>query len=304
MTNVVKGIVKCARCGRESIQLFVFSVNYRLGRVEDNDKLARYKQKCPYCGYEATTLDYDYLLYEITESNQSRRTNSDWSSKNWKIYSDLTITYTVKLSDDNKKSKKYFISSSDTETLDNILEEFTSYEDETNVVDDESHWNIVKYDRNTVKWTKNIETMHEPLKKLTKFLSKLTDDFEESLPKSNLMDHVKSNIRFTVCKKDSYRKYSLDITSLKNDRCSFIYYKGPVPLSNKPLSIVEFEDFKNRLNEITKNWDYTYKGDRDFNWSIVIDEETRYEGIGGCPDNWNDLIDLIIKYEKMYKSRQ
>ncbi len=56
MTKIGKKIVKCAKCGEESEQLLVFSVNFALGSKEDNEKLVKHMQKCPKCGYEATDI--------------------------------------------------------------------------------------------------------------------------------------------------------------------------------------------------------------------------------------------------------
>lgn len=63
MTKITKNVVKCAVCGTESEQLNVYSVNYSLGRKEDNDNLINSKQKCPKCGYESNDIskrDYFY----------------------------------------------------------------------------------------------------------------------------------------------------------------------------------------------------------------------------------------------------
>ena len=53
MTQIEKEMIKCAKCGEESEQFIVYSVNYLLGLKEENDKLMHHKQKCPKCGYEA-----------------------------------------------------------------------------------------------------------------------------------------------------------------------------------------------------------------------------------------------------------
>lgn len=52
MTKVSKRLIKCIKCGKESEQLLVFSVNYLLGSKESNDRLMNHMQKCLYCGYE------------------------------------------------------------------------------------------------------------------------------------------------------------------------------------------------------------------------------------------------------------
>lgn len=57
MTDISKETVKCDKCGKESQQLVVYSVNYSLGDKESNDKLMNHNQKCPHCGYEAGRID-------------------------------------------------------------------------------------------------------------------------------------------------------------------------------------------------------------------------------------------------------
>ena len=59
MTKVVQKMVKCCKCGTESEQLIVYSVNFALGTREDNEKLMRHTQKCPKCGYEAANISVE-----------------------------------------------------------------------------------------------------------------------------------------------------------------------------------------------------------------------------------------------------
>ncbi len=59
MTKVSNRVVKCARCGEESEQLIVFSVNFSLGKKEDNEKLMRHQQVCPKCNYTAPDISVD-----------------------------------------------------------------------------------------------------------------------------------------------------------------------------------------------------------------------------------------------------
>ena len=56
MTKVRKQLVKCAKCGKESEQLIIYSVNFSLGKKADNEKLMNKTQKCPNCGYEAKDI--------------------------------------------------------------------------------------------------------------------------------------------------------------------------------------------------------------------------------------------------------
>lgn len=56
MTKVVNKTVKCAKCGQESIQTIVYSVNFLLGDEESNKKLLNHQQQCPTCQYTAPDI--------------------------------------------------------------------------------------------------------------------------------------------------------------------------------------------------------------------------------------------------------
>lgn len=56
MTKVIRKMVKCVKCGKESAQMIVCSVNFMLGNKEDNKKLIRHKQVCPNCNYTAPDI--------------------------------------------------------------------------------------------------------------------------------------------------------------------------------------------------------------------------------------------------------
>ena len=56
MTKILNQKIKCAECGEESLQKVVYSVNFSLGKKEDNEKLVRHQQVCPHCGYKASLI--------------------------------------------------------------------------------------------------------------------------------------------------------------------------------------------------------------------------------------------------------
>lgn len=56
MTKVVKKMIKCAKCGAESLQTVVCSINFSLGNPEDNQALLHHMQKCPHCKYESINI--------------------------------------------------------------------------------------------------------------------------------------------------------------------------------------------------------------------------------------------------------
>ena len=66
MTKVVSKKVKCANCGTESDQLIFYSVNFSLGKKEDNERLMNHKQICPNCNYTAQDIS---RKIEVKENN-------------------------------------------------------------------------------------------------------------------------------------------------------------------------------------------------------------------------------------------
>lgn len=60
MTKLGRKRVKCVKCGEESEQLMVYSINFSLGTKEENEKLMHHKQKCPHCGYESVDISVDF----------------------------------------------------------------------------------------------------------------------------------------------------------------------------------------------------------------------------------------------------
>lgn len=65
MTKVMMKKVKCIKCGTESDQMIVYSVNFSLGNKEDNEKLMGHKQVCPNCNYSAP--DISFIIAEDKE---------------------------------------------------------------------------------------------------------------------------------------------------------------------------------------------------------------------------------------------
>lgn len=61
MTKIAKKIVKCAKCGAESEQMIVYSVNFSLGEKADNEKLMQLQQTCPNCNYIAPDISVNVI---------------------------------------------------------------------------------------------------------------------------------------------------------------------------------------------------------------------------------------------------
>ena len=99
MSDISREIVKCAKCGKESPQMVVYSVNYLLGDNESNDKLISHKQKCPYCEYEAIDIS---VLNDGLERKKLEKITEDFISEInkyeiFKIPNELYLDYFEKL---------------------------------------------------------------------------------------------------------------------------------------------------------------------------------------------------------------
>lgn len=57
MTKVLIEKIVCKKCGKESEQPIVCSVNFLLGLKKANKELLKAKQTCPHCGYSAKRID-------------------------------------------------------------------------------------------------------------------------------------------------------------------------------------------------------------------------------------------------------
>ena len=101
MSDISRETVKCAKCGKESQQLVVYSVNYSLGDKETNDKLVSHKQKCPYCGYEAISIDSlsDKLKREELVKITEEFINDFNKYEIFKIPNELYLDYFKKIED-------------------------------------------------------------------------------------------------------------------------------------------------------------------------------------------------------------
>ncbi len=97
MSDISSELVKCAKCGKESQQVIVNSINYLFKTKKDEDKLLHHKQKCPYCNYEAI---------DISKNNSHRLKREDLANKFYGYHiknkinsSDLAINYLNELQD-------------------------------------------------------------------------------------------------------------------------------------------------------------------------------------------------------------
>lgn len=85
-----------------------------------------------------------------------------------------------------------------------------------------------------------------------------------------------------------------------------LFDKESNKIKNIPILVDndKFLEFSDKINNITLSWEKRYEGDKKNKWSLKISTSTNQksiEGIGGFPENWNDLINLVSEYELFYK---
>ncbi len=72
------------------------------------------------------------------------------------------------------------------------------------------------------------------------------------------------------------------------------------------LSKKYYDQFVSKLYSIISNWQDNYQGESNVEWNIKFDmkDNTRViSGNGGFPSNWNEFIDLMSEYEKIFKTK-
>ena len=68
-----------------------------------------------------------------------------------------------------------------------------------------------------------------------------------------------------------------------------------------------YSQFVSKLYSIISNWEDDYQGESNVKWNIKLNTENNtrlISGNGGFPSNWNEFIDLISEYEKIFKNKK
>ena len=90
------------------------------------------------------------------------------------------------------------------------------------------------------------------------------------------------------------------------DKYVFRYAEGKDMLKSKEFSKEEGVDFIIGLNNIMKLWKSEYSGNNQFAWNVSVNTKVFNKsafGMGSCPENWNDFIDLLIKYVNIFNNK-
>ena len=180
-----------------------------------------------------------------------------------------------------EKNKKYFGSN---EFPDN----YTQFRDVLN-----KYFNVAHFMRNEEKYDTEDDVSHKIYGIHNAFTSSKIE---------------KESIRINLKKDKS--NYAMIIDHFKNDNtyrlvfCDINNLDGKI-MADISTNITEshYNSFVDRFNSIIKNWDVNYSGNGNINWSIKLEgnNEQIVSGIGGFPKNWNELIELLIEYEMLFK---
>lgn len=73
------------------------------------------------------------------------------------------------------------------------------------------------------------------------------------------------------------------------------------------LPVERFNMFLDSLKNIVQDWQDGYKGSNDIEWKLCIGTDDLvkfYSGKGAYPANWNEYIDFLSEYEKLFKRKK
>ena len=263
MSDISRKLVKCAKCGKESQQLIVYSVNYYLEGKENGDKLLHHKQKCPYCNYEAVNigafngnnkLSRDEII-KITEDNVPRA-----------VYG---------IPDFIRNKEKY-----DVKPEDNV----------PRVV-----YGIPDFIRNKEKY--DIKPENNVPQRVY------------GVPNVNMDKEV---IRISI--QNENHNYVLLLNHYNKPNMYDLLFADLNNLDGQSISDVStnipkmyFTKFIIKLGEIVNSWQNNYQGENNIIWNVNIETDNNkktFSGNGEFPNNWNEFIDLLSEYEKLFKNKK
>ena len=121
---------------------------------------------------------------------------------------------------------------------------------------------------------------------------------------------TKKSIRIGI--KNDKSNYVMLLNHYREDNTYDIAFADLNNLSGKTISDLStripemyYVTFIDKLYTVIKNWQNNYSGENKITWSINIEEDGSnrvISGNGGLPENWDDLINLLIEYEKIFKN--
>ena len=147
----------------------------------------------------------------------------------------------------------------------------------------------------------------ESLSNETEQTNKKVDDEEFSVKHLNL---------FRVPENQDVENINISIFNLEGmvsiylvtheDKYVFRYAEGKDMLKSKEFSKEEGTNFIIGLKNIMNSWKSKYSGNNKFSWNVVVNTKVFNKssiGMGNCPENWNDFIDLLIEYVNIFNNK-
>lgn len=144
------------------------------------------------------------------------------------------------------------------------------------------------------------------------FTAELTNYVKENfvyLSKQYDGNILSNNITFKLKTNDD--TYSLTLKKEDEISASLSYVKKSELSTLSVGDLVEYIPvdkynlFVEKIKNITNNWKSVYNAETDKNiWELSISTDNYkffVEGTGGYPENWNQLIDLVVEYELIFK---
>lgn len=125
----------------------------------------------------------------------------------------------------------------------------------------------------------------------------LNDIIDKNIIKINIKNETKNYV-LVIRELDNFCKY-ISFMDLNRMKIKSLYEL------QEEIDEYKYKKFVERLSLITSNWDLNYSGNGKTNWTIEIKNDNNKKiiyGVGGYPDNWNELIDLLSEYELIYKN--
>lgn len=311
MTKVGNMIVKCAKCGKESSQMIVYSVNYSLGTKEDNDALLEHLQECPHCGYKAIDISMDIeekkyedmniddLIKRIDEKidqlekEEKQEKDEETEALNKKIakyekaFKDIRkILDSLDLEDEKKIQE--------TRVEIPIVEEYRinqnrqKFDQTPGIIEDRKNDELFN-DRRLIS---NIHRRHTLGVVEKPNISTLEEHYPKKEEKKEMTEEDVVAVYISLTMNDA--KYIFDI---KKEFDITIKCAIDDIVETKKLDEKEYNDLLKTLFIIKKKWDNRYDGDKENEeWSVEIVTPTEvesYEGNGLYPKNWGMFKEFI-----------
>lgn len=337
MTKVSKDLVRCAKCGKHSEQLVVYSINFLQGDEEENNRLLEHKQKCPYCGYEARNIAFEDNIEDFYGKDYVEEEKpllwEEWNNSNT-IEEGLVFDAFIEKEDES--SYYYIIKGKDNyivkyrEQKQGVASE-DNYELITHTVSQEeyesfimslkfkvSKWNE-KYEKitnspyfnwylNSQEFPKNYEGSNDAPDNFEEVASELNSFFQ-----TDYQDTSSDEIFVTFKISNGKDMYTMMLNCYNRTGCISLLDDSNILLprvfdKSSVISREEFDELINELDSISNDWLPIYKGSSNTIWKLdkrVNDEIVDvYNGKGATPDNWDTFLDFMAKCEKILSRKK